>query len=120
MDTRCAAPGPADAVTAPRCGYCPSSGVVRPAEIPTIPASGYRRIYGELGGLGYRVGASTVWKILHHAGVDPSPRRADPVDAENRDTACDRRDRRQRTDLVLTRKQPAQHDLGLWHSELRT
>jgi transposase len=40
------------------------------------PTWGYRRIHGELAGLGYRIGASTVWTILHNAGVDPSPRRA--------------------------------------------
>jgi hypothetical protein len=28
---------------------------------------------------GYQVAASTVWKILHQAGVDPSPRRAGPT-----------------------------------------
>jgi putative transposase len=39
---------------------------------------GYRRIHGELAGLGYQIGASTVWKILHNAGIDPSPRRAGP------------------------------------------
>jgi len=34
--------------------------------------------HGELAGLGYRIGASTVWKILNNAGIDPSPRRAGP------------------------------------------
>jgi putative transposase len=33
---------------------------------------------GELAGLGVQIGASTVWTILHAAGVDPSPRRARP------------------------------------------
>jgi putative transposase len=43
---------------------------------------GYRRIHGELAGLGYRIGASTVWRILHGAGIDPSPARAGPTWAE--------------------------------------
>jgi hypothetical protein len=42
------------------------------------PTWGYRRIHGELAGLSYQIGASTVWKILHTAGINPSPRRAGP------------------------------------------
>jgi transposase InsO family protein len=37
---------------------------------------GYRRIHGELLVLGVKVAASTVWEILHAAGVDPAPDRA--------------------------------------------
>jgi putative transposase len=37
---------------------------------------GYRRIHGELAGLGYKVAPSTVWKILKDAGIDPAPRRS--------------------------------------------
>jgi hypothetical protein len=46
------------------------------------PGWGYRRIHGELAGLGYQIGASTIWKILNSAGIDPSPRRAGPTWAE--------------------------------------
>ena len=42
------------------------------------PIWGYRRIHGELAGLGYQIGASTVWKILDGVGIDPAPRRAGP------------------------------------------
>jgi hypothetical protein len=42
------------------------------------PTWGYRRIHGELCHLGDkdRIGASTVWTILHRAGVDPAPARS--------------------------------------------
>jgi hypothetical protein len=34
---------------------------------------GYRRIHGELAGLGIAVAPSTVWQILNDAGIDPGP-----------------------------------------------
>ncbi len=46
------------------------------------PIWGYRRVHGELSSLGYRIGASTVWKILNAAGIDPAPRRAGPTWAQ--------------------------------------
>ena len=40
------------------------------------PTWGYRRIHGELCRLGHRIGGSTVWTILHRAGVAPAPTRS--------------------------------------------
>jgi putative transposase len=43
---------------------------------------GYRRIHGELAGLGITVAPSTVWQILKSAGINPAPRRDGPGWAE--------------------------------------
>ncbi|MGF1599099.1 MAG: IS3 family transposase [Acidimicrobiales bacterium] len=40
---------------------------------------GYRRIHGELNRLGQTIAASTVWKILRSAGIDPARDRTGPT-----------------------------------------
>jgi transposase InsO family protein len=39
------------------------------------PSWGYRRIQGELVGVGVSLAASTVWEILRREGIEPAPRR---------------------------------------------
>ena len=46
------------------------------------PAWGYRRIQGELVGLGITLAASTVWVILKEAGIEPAPKRSQQSWAE--------------------------------------
>jgi transposase len=59
------------------------------------PTWGVVRIKGELQGLGYRVGATTIRTILRRAGIPPAPRRDGPTWAEflrtqaNGIVACD-------------------------------
>ncbi|HEY0689975.1 MAG TPA: helix-turn-helix domain-containing protein, partial [Kribbella sp.] len=65
----------------------PKHGPGRPPTRPTIralvlrlatenPTWGYRRVTGELSGLGRKVSPATVWAILKKAGFDPAPRRS--------------------------------------------
>jgi putative transposase len=48
------------------------------------PAWGHRRVQGELVGLGHRIAASPVGQILHDAGLDPPPGRAELVPVPHR------------------------------------
>jgi len=76
---RCRRPG------GPRSGV--RAAVASPASLRALivrlatenPTWGYRRVRGELAGLGYQIGASTVWKILNSAGIDPASRRVGPT-----------------------------------------
>lgn len=47
-----------------------------------IPTWGYRRIQGELATIGIVIAPSSVWAILNHHGIEPSPRRSGPTWAE--------------------------------------
>jgi len=42
------------------------------------PTWGYRRIHGELVGMGIRLAPSSVWAILKRHGIEPSPTRSGP------------------------------------------
>jgi putative transposase len=53
------------------------SPATEPSSQPRPPSDrGYKRIHGELNGLGFTLSPSTVWNILHRHGIDPAPRRA--------------------------------------------
>lgn len=43
------------------------------------PLWGHRRIHGELIKVGVKVAPSTVWEILHAAGIGPAPQRSGPT-----------------------------------------
>src|SRR4030081_2372804 len=57
----------------------PSIRAVIPRVAQENPGWGYRRIAGELAGMGRQVGASTVWAILKRSGIEPCPRRSGPT-----------------------------------------
>ncbi len=42
------------------------------------PTSGHRCVQGEFVKLGHTIAGSSVWQILHAAGIDPAPRRTGP------------------------------------------
>src|SRR2546421_5058559 len=65
-----------------RPGRPPTAAVIKKLVIRMAsenPSWGHRRVQGELVRLGHRIAASTVWQILHDAGIDPAPRRAGPT-----------------------------------------
>jgi putative transposase len=61
-----------------RCGRPATTAGVREVVVRLArenPGWGYRRIHGELAGVGVKLAASTVWTILKEAGIEPAPRR---------------------------------------------
>ena len=65
-----------------RAGRPPTAAAIRKLVIRIAtdnPAWGHRRVQGELVRLGHLIAASTVWQILHDAGIGPAPRRTGPT-----------------------------------------
>ena len=52
------------------------------------PLWGHRRIHGELTKLGVTVAPSTIWEILHAAGIDPAPYGPDLAAVPARPVGC--------------------------------
>ena len=66
-------------------GRPPTPGEVRTLVVRLArenPTWGYRRIQGELVGVGIKLAASTVWSILKEAGIEPAPKRFEASWAE--------------------------------------
>ena len=71
-----------DYITRRRSGRPPTAAAIKKLVIRMAaenPTWGHRRVQGELVRLGHRIAASTVWQILHDAGLDPAPRRSGPT-----------------------------------------
>ena len=65
-----------------RPGRAPTAAAIRKLVIRIAtdnPTWGHRRVQGELVRLGHPIAASTVWQILHAAGIDPISRRKGPT-----------------------------------------
>jgi putative transposase len=87
-DAAALAPGPGRAsvdVSAPGSGRPATVGEIHVLVVRLArenPAWGYRRIQGELVGLGVKLAPSTVWTILKEAGIEPAPKRLEQSWAE--------------------------------------
>jgi putative transposase len=65
-----------------RPGRSPTAAAIRKFVIRIAtdnPTWGHRRVQGELVKLGHPIAASTVWQILHDAGIGPASRRTGPT-----------------------------------------
>ncbi len=70
---------------APKPGRPPLAGEIRELAVRLAgenPTWGYRRIHGELYRLGHKVAASSIWKILRTAGINPTPSSTGPTRME--------------------------------------